>query len=225
MENLKNKTIAEIVTADNSTARIFKKYNLDFCCGGGKTIENACLQANVNVSAVINDLLNNNTSANSNVNLNFKDWEPSFLADYIVNVHHNYVRENLSIINEFATKVAKVHGDHAAETIEIDNLFTQLSNELLDHMVTEETVLFPAIKKLNHSQQPIDQSIIDLLEDEHEVAGTLAKKITQLSNNFTPPEWACNTFKALYHLLDEFINDLYQHIHLENNILFNKINT
>lgn len=225
MENLKNKTIAEIVTEDNGTARVFKKYNLDFCCGGGKTIENACLQANVNVDAVINDLLNTNSSSYANANLNFKDWDPGFLADYIVNVHHNYVKENLSIINEFASKVAKVHGEHASETIEIDNLFTQLSNELLDHMVKEETILFPAIKQLNNSQEQIDQSIIDLLEDEHEIAGTIAKKITELSNNFTPPEWGCNTFKALYHLLDEFISDLYQHIHLENNILFNKINS
>ena len=145
MIDIKDKTIAEIVSDDISTASVFKKYNLDFCCGGGKTVEKACEKANLNTEDVVNDLLNN-TSQNSAPNLNFKDWKADFLVDYIVNVHHTYVKENLSIINEFATKVATVHGHHAPETIEIDNLFTALSNELINHLEKEETILFPAIK-------------------------------------------------------------------------------
>ena len=120
MLELKDKTIAEIVSEDISKASVFKKYNLDFCCGGGKTVENACLKANLDVNEVIQDLLK--TTSNSNTpNLNFKDWSAEFLVDYIVNVHHTYVKENLSVINEFSTKVANVHREHAPETIEIDN--------------------------------------------------------------------------------------------------------
>ncbi|WP_298263925.1 iron-sulfur cluster repair di-iron protein [uncultured Lutibacter sp.] len=223
MLDIKNKTIAEIVSDDISTASVFKKYNLDFCCGGGKTVEKACIKANINVDEVINDLLSN-TPKNDAPTLNFKDWNPEFLADYIVNVHHTYVKENLSIINEFSTKVASVHGHHAPETIEIDHLFTTLSNELISHLEKEETILFPAIKsKLKDPNFSYDKNVIAILEDEHDSAGTIVKKIQELSNNFTPPVWACNTFKALYHKLDEFINDLYQHIHLENNILFPKV--
>jgi regulator of cell morphogenesis and NO signaling len=223
MLDLKNKTIAEIVSDDISTASVFKKYNLDFCCGGGKTVENACNNANINAEDVVNDLLNN-TSNNSAPSLNFKDWNADFLVDYIVNVHHTYVKENLSIINEFATKVAKVHGEHAPETIEINHLFTALSNELTSHLEKEESILFPAIKaKLINSDFEYDKGVIKILEDEHDAAGTIVKKIHKLSNNFTPPEWACNTYKALYFKLNEFINDLYQHIHLENNILFPKV--
>jgi len=168
--------------------------------------------------------LRNNTPKNSTPNLNFKEWNAGFLVDYIVNVHHTYVVQNLGIINEFASKVAKVHGAHAPETIQIDNLFTQLSNELLIHLDREESVLFPAIKsKISDPSFQYDSEVIEILEDEHDAAGTIVKKIQELSNNFTPPEWACNTYKALYHKLDEFINDLYQHIHLENNILYPKL--
>jgi regulator of cell morphogenesis and NO signaling len=223
MSELKNKTIAEIVSEDISTASVFKKYHIDFCCGGGKTVENACIKANVNVDDVINDLINN-TPKNNTPTLNFKDWTADFLADYIVNVHHVYVRENMDIIHEFATKVATVHGQHATETIEIYELFSKLREELYAHLEKEENILFPAIKlKAIDPNYQYDKEVIGILEDEHEHAGDIVKKITLLSNNFETPEWACNTFKALYFKLDEFINDLYQHIHLENNILFSKV--
>jgi len=223
MLDLKNKTIAEIVSDDISTASIFKKYNLDFCCGGGKTVENACLKANVNVNDVIQDLLNSTSNINT-PNLNFKDWSATFLVDYITNVHHVYVKENLPIISEFANKVASVHGEHAPENVEIAQLFSTLSDELYSHLEKEETILFPAIKsKIADPNFQYDANVIGILEDEHESAGTIVKRIQEISNNFTTPDWACNTYKALYFKLDEFINDLYQHIHLENNILFQKI--
>ncbi len=223
MSELKNRTIADIVSEDISTASVFKKYQIDFCCGGGKTVENACLKANVNVDDVIHDLINNIPKNNAPA-LNFKDWTADFLADYIVNVHHVYVKENMDIIHEFATKVATVHGHHAPETIEIYQLFSTLRDDMNAHLIKEETILFPAIKmkKLDNNYK-YDQEVIAILEDEHEHAGDIVKKITLLSNHFETPEWACNTFKALYFKLDEFINDLYQHIHLENNILFSKV--
>lgn len=223
MIDLKDKTIAEIVTEDISKASVFKKYNLDFCCGGGSTVENACKKANIELDKVLKDLLYDSPN-NTTPNLDFKHWNAGFLADYIVNVHHSYVTENIEIINEFAHKVAHVHGSHAPETIEIADLFSKLSRELVVHMFKEENLLFPAIKaKIEDPGFRYDQEVIEILEDEHETAGDFAKKIQQLSNNFTPPEWACNTYKALYYKLNEFINDLYQHIHLENNILFHKI--
>lgn len=223
MSELKNKTIAEIVSDDVSTASVFKKYKLDFCCGGGTTIENACKKANINVDDVVNDLLNN-TSKKEAANLNFKDWSAEFLADYIVYVHHTYIRQNLSIIGEFAEKVAKVHGQHEPKTIEIAKLFSSISSELTAHMIKEEFVLFPAIKaKTDNPIFEFDEKTLALVEDEHEEVSAIIKRIRELSSDYTPPEWACNTFKALYFKLEEFTNDLYQHIHLENNILFPKV--
>jgi regulator of cell morphogenesis and NO signaling len=196
MSELKNKTIAEIVSDDISTASVFKKYQLDFCCGGGKTVENACKIANINVDDVVNDLLNNK-SKNDAPNLNFKDWSAEFLADYIVYVHHTYVKQNLSIITEFAEKVANVHGQHEPRTIEIAKLFSNISSELTSHMAKEEGILFPAIKakEADYNFQ-LDEKTLSLIEDEHEEVGTIIKRIQELSDNFTTPEWACNTFKA-----------------------------
>jgi len=223
MSELKNKTIAEIVSDDISTASIFKKYKLDFCCGGGKTVENACKKANINVDDVINDLINN-ISKKEAPNLNFKDWSAEFLADYIVYVHHTYVKQNLAVIGEFADKVANVHGQHEPKTIEISKIFSTISSELTSHMGKEEFILFPAIKaKADNHNFELDEKTLSLIKDEHEEVGEMMKKIQELSSNFTPPEWACNTFKALYFKLEEFTNDLYQHIHLENNILFPKV--
>ncbi|WP_372770304.1 iron-sulfur cluster repair di-iron protein [Lutibacter sp.] len=223
MTELKTKTIAEIVSDDISTASIFKKYKLDFCCGGGKTVENACKKENINVDDVVNDLLNN-TSKKETPNLNFKDWSAEFLADYIVYVHHSYVKQNLSIISEFADKVANVHGQHEPKTIEIAQIFSTISSELTSHMGKEEFILFPAIKaKADNPNFEFDEKTLSLVKEEHEEVGTMIKKIQELSSDFTPPEWACNTFKALYFKLEEFTNDLYQHIHLENNILFPKV--
>lgn len=223
MTELKTKTIAEIVSDDISTASIFKKYKLDFCCGGGKTVENACKKENINVDDVVNDLLNN-TSKKEAPNLNFKDWSAEFLADYIVYVHHTYIKQNLSIISEFADKVANVHGQHEPKTIEIAQLFSTISSELTSHMGKEEFILFPAIKaKADNPNFEFDEKTLSLVKEEHEEVGTMIKKIQELSSDFTPPEWACNTFKALYFKLEEFTNDLYQHIHLENNILFPKV--
>ncbi|MGV8945233.1 MAG: iron-sulfur cluster repair di-iron protein [Lutibacter sp.] len=223
MLDLKSKTIAEIVSDDISTASVFKKYKLDFCCGGGKTVENACKKANINVDEVVNDLINNKSKKDA-PNLNFKDWSAEFLADYIVYVHHTYIKQNLSIINEFAEKAAKVHGQHEPKTIEIAALFSTISRELTTHMRKEEFILFPAIKaKTENYNFEFDEKALSLIEDEHEEVGEMIKKIQELSADFTPPEWACNTFKALYFKLEEFTNDLYQHIHLENNILFPKV--
>jgi regulator of cell morphogenesis and NO signaling len=227
MNDLKNKTIAEIVSDDISTASVFKKYQLDFCCGGGKTISKACENSNINVDDVLKDLENVNVD-NSNPNLNFKDWKLDFLIDYIINIHHTYVNDNIAIINEFAQKVALVHGDHNPENIEIANLFETLSNELLAHMQKEEKILFPAIKEMvqngnKNFQFGSIENPVKMMEQEHDSAGDIIKKIQQLSNNFTTPDHACNTYKALYHMLEEFTNDLFQHIHLENNILFQKV--
>jgi regulator of cell morphogenesis and NO signaling len=223
MTELKTKTIAEIVSNDISTASVFKKYKLDFCCGGGKTVENACKKENINIDDVVNDLLNNNPKKEA-PNLNFKDWSAEFLADYIVYVHHTYIKQNLSIISEFADKVANVHGQHEPKTIEIAQIFSTISSELTSHMGKEEFILFPAIKaKADNPNFEFDEKTLSLVKEEHEEVGTMIKKIQELSSDFTPPEWACNTFKALYFKLEEFTNDLYQHIHLENNILFPKV--
>jgi regulator of cell morphogenesis and NO signaling len=132
----------------------------------------------------------------------------------------------------YAEKVAKVHGHHYKEVVEIDRLFQLASKELAAHMKKEELILFPFIKQLSKAEKegttpPVPhfgdiENPIHMMEDEHEEVGAIFKEIAELSNNYTPPEGACNTFKALYDKLNEFEQDLHKHIHLENNILHPK---
>ncbi|AVR46428.1 iron-sulfur cluster repair di-iron protein [Christiangramia fulva] len=230
MEISREKTVASYVTQNIKTAHVFKKYGIDFCCGGGITLSRACEKAGVDPELLEKDLLA--TEENASRNINFNSWELDFLSDHIINFHHAYVEESIPLLFQYAAKVAKVHGGHNEELIEIQNLFSQVATELSAHMKKEELVLFPFIKKLVKAERentpaPVApfgsvDNPIKMMEAEHEEAGEIMKRIAILSNNYTPPEHACNTYRAFYAKLDEFEQDLHQHIHLENNILFPK---
>lgn len=226
-----HETIGEIVTKDLRKARVFRKYGIDFCCGGKRTLEQVCREKQISRADIENDLLNvggepRTTEANADT------WEADFLADYIVNIHHAYVRKAMPDLRAWANKVAHVHGDRHPETIRVNQLFTEIADELSQHMMKEENILFPYIHELvqakrnggtNGSLQPGKvKSPVAEMEQEHERVGELFMEIEKLTDNFTPPADACNTYRALYINLKEFENDLFLHVHLENNILFPK---
>lgn len=230
MNTLETRTVAELVTENIKTAHVFKKYGIDFCCGGGISIQKACEKANINYEDLQRDLLGvENTTTRAN---NYNAWELDFLTDHIINVHHGYVEENIPLIIQYAARVVKVHGHHYTELEQIQELFSMVATELSGHMRKEELILFPFIKKLVNAKkegtevpQPHFGTVdnpIKMMEAEHEEAGELLRKIAVLTNNYTPPQGACNTFRAFYAKLEEFEQDLHQHIHLENNILFPK---
>ena len=223
-------TVAEVVTNNIKTADVFKKHGIDFCCGGGMSIKKACEKKNILFSKLEKELSSiNNSTSNA---YNYNSWKLDFLIDHIENIHHTYVTESTTLVLQYAAKVAKVHGHHYKEVVEINKLFIDVSQELAAHMKKEELILFPFIKqlvkadreeiKVNPPHFGTVNNPIKMMEEEHENAGDIFKEIKKLSNNYTPPESACNTFKALYSKLEEFEQDLHQHIHLENNILFPK---
>lgn len=227
---IKEKTVADYVTENIKTAHIFKKHGIDFCCGGAISVKEACAKNNVDSKVIENELLE--VDAVKDVIEDYNKWELDFLMIYIENVHHTYVKESLPLISEYANKVAKVHGNHYTEVIKVNELFHTVANELISHMQKEEQILFPFIKKLVEAKKTEKKNIIapfgtvknpiQMMEHEHESAGDIFKNIAELTNNYTPPKEACNTFKVLYAKLDEFEKDLHQHIHLENNILHPK---
>lgn len=230
MENIDEKTVAEIVTANIKTADIFKKNGIDFCCGGNIKVQDVCKKKGVDYSTIKEEIENiNNTPSNDH---DYNSWDLDFLTDYILNTHHKYVVEANELIIQYSDKVANVHGHHYTEVVEINRLFHAIANELKMHMHKEEMILFPFIKELAAAKKngtPLSppgfvtiQNPINMMEAEHDGAGDIIKQIAALSNNFTPPAEACNTFRALYAKLEEYQNDLFQHIHLENNILFPK---
>jgi regulator of cell morphogenesis and NO signaling len=230
---LHDTTVAELVASDYRTAEIFKRHGIDFCCGGKKSIEKVCAEKNLDASKLQEEILALQNAPKDN-EYNFNEWELSFLIDYIVNVHHVYVNRNMNQISEYAQKVARVHGDHNTETKDIVKLWDDVVAELTMHMKKEELVLFPYIKNIERYSKgglkefPLShfgtvRNPIRMMEQEHDLAGSLMKHIATLSSNFTPPAHACNTYRVLYAKLKEFQDDLHQHIHLENNILFPKV--
>lgn len=224
-------TIGELVAKDFRKAEIFKKYNLDFCCGGKKTIAQACNDKKIDIMEIENEL-NKIDSQDTQTMHKFDEWELDFLVDYILNTHHKYVKNAIPVLLDYTSKVAKVHGQEHPEVITIANKFYEAADELNGHMCKEEQILFPYIKQLvsaksNKSSIPgsVFETIknpINMMEHEHDVVGDIFKTIRELSNNYTPPEDGCTTYKVSFLKLKEFEEDLHQHIHLENNILFPK---
>lgn len=230
MTTLQDKTVADVVTENIKAAHIFKKYGIDFCCGGGVSIQKACEKAKIDTSVLLAELVNLDNAPDRASNYN--SWKLDFLTDHILNVHHQYVEENSPLLLQYSKRVNHVHGHHYAELAEIESLVTKVVQAMASHQKKEELILFPFIKKLVKSERdgtvvpPIHfgsvENPINMMEEEHEEAGEIMRKIAELSDNYTPPQGACNTYRAFYAKLDEFEQDLHHHIHLENNILFPK---
>ena len=228
-----DETLGEIAAKDLRKAAVFKKYGLDFCCGGKKTVKEACAEKGLDVTLVEQELQNSDETSFTSRPLPYNDWNLDFLADYIVNTHHSYVKKSIPDISNYASKVAKVHGDNHPELLRINQLAQEVCNEMSSHMVKEETVLFPYVKELiaatNNGHAKVKfgnletvKTPINIMEAEHEVVGNNMDEIRKISNNYQVPEDGCASYSYLFKTLDEFENDLHIHVHLENNILFPK---
>ena len=228
---INNKTIVGSIVAENyKSAEIFKSYGIDFCCRGNRSIETICEENTIDEDALIDSL---ETCFKTETDTNdYQSWEIDFLSDYIYNKHHKYIESKVPEIKQYLDKLCKVHGIQHQELFEIYKLFTESANELTTHMKKEELILFPYFKKLaeatrnntsvSSSQFDSVMSPITMMHEEHDNEGVRFRKIAELSNGYSPPLDACNTYKVTYSLLQEFEEDLHKHIHLENNILFKK---
>ena len=224
-----NQIIGELVARDYRTASVFKKYSIDFCCQGNRTIEEACEKKNIDTKKVLEDLVAM-MEAKSESTTDYQSWPLDLLADYIEKKHHRYVQEKTLEIQPYLDKICKVHGERHPELLEIKEVFNASAGELAAHMKKEEMILFPFIRKMTKAKlenTKVDaahfgtvKNPIQMMMNEHTVEGNRFRKIEELSNNYTPPLDACNTYRVSFALLKEFEQDLHLHIHLENNILF-----
>ncbi len=225
------KTIGEVVAADYRTAEIFERHGIDFCCGGKIPIVEACKSKGIDPAALTSELesLQQEPVDRSQ---NYSSWTLSFLADYIVNTHHVYLKENDEQIVAYARKIATVHGERHPEVVQIAAIFEKVATDMVAHLKEEEEISFPALKRAeaaktngNHldvnDRETIRNSLVRLHRD-HEEVGDAIHEIRRLANGFKIPDDVCNTFMLTYRKLDEFENDLHKHVHLENNILFLK---
>jgi regulator of cell morphogenesis and NO signaling len=226
--NLQNRTIGEVVAEDYARAAVFKRLGIDFCCGGSRTVGAACEQAGVRIEDLAEGLARGDRRTGGWPDP--RGWDPVFLANYIVEVHHRYVRETLPVLVQFAHKVARVHGGNRAELHRIRDLVEELATEMAAHMAEEEDTVFPRITALSAARKagtttdgPGLQDLVAALEHDHDHAGDLMRRIRALSDGYSPPAMACATYRATYAKLSEFEDDLHRHVHLENNVLFPQV--
>lgn len=222
------KTVGEIVAADYRAAEIFQNAGIDFCCGGDVLLSEACREHGVATEALCEEL--EQLSQTPERGEQYDQWALDFLADYIVNQHHAYARKMTPLLREYALAVVEAHAEQHPETRGIAELWEKLSGELAMHTQKEELLLFPYIRRLvqadkegNRAAPPpfgSARELIETMDAEHDQTGDYLAQIEALSNGYTPPDDACNTFRALYASLKEFDADTKKHVHLENNILF-----
>ncbi len=231
MNETVNRTIGEIVAGDFRTAKVFEKYRIDFCCGGTVTLAAACRERGIDPAVLLRDI-EAVKSEQGERNPNYGTWDLSFLADYIVNTHHAWLKENMEKIAAYAHKVAGVHGEHHPEVIQISEIFDRIASDMTAHLRAEEEVFFPAIKRLEAARKAGTapdakdsaalRQCLENLHREHDEIGVAVHTIRDLAREYAVPEDACTTYALTYRLLKEFEDDLHKHVHLENNILFPK---
>lgn len=223
------KTIGEIVAEDFKAAAVFKKYGIDFCCKGNRTIGEACERKHINAQDVYNDLQSLQKTSGE---IDFNSFPLDLLVDYVEKTHHRYVDEKTPILLQFLNKLCHVHGGRHPELFEINELFMQSAEDLGVHLRKEEQILFPFIRKmvdaklkgvaLENPHFGTVENPVNMMIHEHSVEGERFAKISEITNGYTAPEDACSTYRVTFQMLEDFENDLHKHIHIENNILFPK---
>lgn len=221
--------IGDIVTVFPGASNLFLEYRIDFCCGGNRPLKEAIKEQKLDENKILT-LLNERYKEFQEKNEEFTDWakeKPSKLVDYIEGTHHAYLKEELPRISELAFKILKVHGKNHEELFKVHKLINTLRTELEEHLVKEEELLFPLIKeyeveKTNHSRERV-LNLLNELEKEHTGAGDIIKELREVTEHYIAPKDACRTFELTYRKLGELEQNTFQHIHLENNILFKNI--
>lgn len=221
--------VKDIALSNPQARQVLEAAGLDYCCGGGKSLHDACLSTNVSAEEIVKRLHENGR----NISPEATNWTSAPLSDltrHIREKHHQYVRAAIPRIQGLLNKVKAKHGSTHTEIADIETLFARVGPEMIVHMQKEEQILFPYIENMEQAaggngalEPPFFQTVrnpIQAMMSEHDSAGDLVKQIRKASIDYTPPADACTSYRALYQDLREFEADLHQHVHLENNILF-----
>ena len=224
------KTVAEIAIESPVAAREFEKLGIDYCCGGKRTLEQACTIANLSIDEVLSRLERLSTEQKATDGQDFSNKSLTDLIAHITATHHVFVRQESPRIRELSAKVVAKHGGKHPELRQVQEVFDALAAELSLHLMKEEQILFPYVQQLEEAElagEPAPPTMfgtvanpIHMMEREHDGAGQALRTLRTVTNNYTLPEDACTSFQLLYQGLQAFESDLHQHIHLENNLLF-----
>jgi regulator of cell morphogenesis and NO signaling len=225
-----SKTVGELAVEIPNATREFEKLGIDYCCGGSRTLGEACAEAKISVDEALDRLQKSTTAAPRSTG---QDWQNQLLADligHITSTHHVFVREECPRIEALVAKVVSVHGKNHPELLQVQELFSALAEELRVHLMKEEQVLFPYVSRMEESvlsSEPVPPAMfgtvvnpVRMMIQEHDGAGDVLRSLRTVTKDYTLPEDACISYRTLYQALQGFEADLHQHIHLENNILF-----
>ena len=216
------------VTEHPATSRVFEQHRIDYCCGGGRPLEEACSKKQIDVQVVLEELLDviSRGTTSDATDENFTSMSLSDMCDSIEAMHHEYLKRELPRLTQIVDKVVRVHGENHGWLLPLGTAFQRLRDELVPHMFKEERILFPAIRTIEQSRAvpsfpfgSLDNPI-HMMEHEHDIAGQALRDIREASSDFTLPEGGCNTFRAMLDGLRELELDVHRHIHKENNVLF-----
>lgn len=225
--------VNEVVAHDYRTADVFRKYGIDFCCGGKWSLESVSVSHGISLENLLRELKAATRTIHISNALPFDEWKLDFLADYIINVHHRYLHKSIHEIREYVDKFIQGHVKKYPELAEMQTLIQRMEKHMIPHMQQEEEIIFPYIKQIAYAYynkesyagllvRTLRKPVEDMMKNEHDVTNNQLKKLREMTNDYQLPEKACNMHRVTFYKLREFDNDLVQHLHLENNILFPK---
>ncbi|HEY1219424.1 MAG TPA: iron-sulfur cluster repair di-iron protein [Bryobacteraceae bacterium] len=224
-------TVRELALENPAATRVFEKLSIDYCCGGGQTLEQACQAAHVPIGQVADALLSASQAASASAPARNWQAEPlSELLAHIQSTHHAFTRQEIARLGPLFDKVCSVHGGNHPELLRLRQVFSGLAEELTTHLMKEEMVLFPYILRMEEAvvaKEPLlpppfgsVRNPVAMMMNEHDGAGAALRSMRQIGNGYAAPSDACVSLQTLYQALAAFEADLHQHIHLENNLLF-----
>ncbi|MED1437896.1 iron-sulfur cluster repair di-iron protein [Aeribacillus composti] len=222
-----NTTVGEIVAMLPKASDVLKKNKIDFCCGGDRSLKEAADKRGVAIEELMSQLQDLYAATDEKTEKNWLTATYSELIDHIINKHHRYLLEELPNLSPYVTKVMRVHGGNHPHLIKVHKLFNELKTELEQHLWKEESEVFPLISQFekqptSENEQKMKKMIADLT-NEHDKTGDIIKEIRRITNDYTLPNGACRTYQLVYNRLEALESDLFEHIHLENNVLFPRI--
>lgn len=228
-----NSCAADIVKQHYRTATVFRKYGVEFCCGGKWPLKMVCETKGLDIEEVLLDLKRASRVLNIPGTLPFDTWKVDFLTDYIVNIHHEYLRQSLPSVKEQLGKFVAEHLKKYPHLQEVESQIEFLDRTMIPHLLQEEEIIFPYIRQIAHAYdskesyasllvRTLRKPVEDIMHHEHETLEKTLQRLRLLTNDYTAPESACTSHRLAFSLLKELDDDLVQHLYLENDILFPK---
>ena len=224
-------TVSEIVSAHYRTADVFRKHGIDFCCGGKLPLKMACELKELDIEELELELEDSIRTVSIPASLKFDQWDIDFLTDYLINIHHAFLKAALPAAEEYLDRFVEGHKKKFPHLVELQKVFHEMTKDMMPHLQQEEEIIFPYIRQISHAYhnkesyaslfvRTLKKPVENVMMHEHEMMNKTLSRIRKLTDYYALPPGACVNHKVTFQKLQEIDNDLVQHMHLENNILF-----